>query len=172
MEYLGGAGLFLARLGPGSSSAPRGMPTTNWGPGPAPIPTDEKAAASWVKEIGGQVGRDDEKPGQPIYLVDLTGTKVTDAGLKKLSGLTNLTILNLQGTEVTDAGLKSLAEHKNLSQLNLNATRVTDAGLKELAACMNLVVLELGSKVTDAGVANLRKALPKCKIFEPVKSTK
>ena len=35
---------------------------------------------------------------------------------------------------MTDAGLKELAALKNLTTLNLSDTQVTDAGLKELAA--------------------------------------
>jgi hypothetical protein len=34
---------------------------------------------------------------------------------------------------VTDAGLKELAPLKNLTYLNLGSTQVTNAGLKELA---------------------------------------
>ena len=42
---------------------------------------------------------------------------------------------------------------------------MTDAGLKELAAIKSLPHLYLrGTKVTDQGVAELRKALPECKI--------
>jgi internalin A len=44
-------------------------------------------------------------------------------------------------------------------------TKITDAGLKELAALRNLQRLKLASRdVTDAGVEELRKALPNCDI--------
>jgi ATP-dependent RNA helicase RhlE len=42
--------------------------------------------------------------------------------------------LTLSGTPVTDAGLKHLSGLKELRQLNLNFTVVTDAGLKDLMA--------------------------------------
>jgi len=43
---------------------------------------------------------------------------------------------------------------------------VTDAGLKELAKFKHLASLTLcETKVTDAGVAALQEALPKCFIF-------
>jgi hypothetical protein len=42
---------------------------------------------------------------------------------------------------------------------------VTDEGLKELAPLKNLTILDLlGTAVTDAGVKELQKALPKCEI--------
>ena len=39
----------------------------------------------------------------------LTGTSITDEGMKNLAGLTNLTELALDGTGVSDAGLAHLA---------------------------------------------------------------
>jgi hypothetical protein len=50
--------------------------------------------------------------------------------------------------------------------LNLQGTGVMDAGLKELAGLKNLQELDLrDTKVTEAGVAELIKALPGCKIY-------
>ena len=73
--------------------------------------------------------------------------------------------LYLSGAAVTDAGLKELASLKNLTTLDLSATKVTDAGLKELTALKNLAALILSdTQVTDAGVKELQKALPKCTI--------
>jgi len=47
----------------------------------------------------------------------------------------------------------------------LVATEATDSGLKEIAKLKKLTTLYLGGKqVTDTGVAELKKALPKCKI--------
>src|SRR5271170_1713675 len=63
--------------------------------------------------------------------LDLYGTQVTDAGLKDLKELKNLTLLNLGFTQVTDAGLKDLKELKNLTSLNLQDTKVTDKGVDE-----------------------------------------
>ena len=48
---------------------------------------------------------------------------MTDAGLKELAALKNLTTLDLSDTEVTDAGLKELAALKNLTTLDLAARR-------------------------------------------------
>ena len=44
-------------------------------------------------------------------------------------------------------------------------SQITDVGLKELAKLENLGSLELDkTQVTDAGVAELKKALPNCEI--------
>jgi internalin A len=100
--------------------------------------------------------------------LDLSYTPITDAELKELAGLKNLQGLSLESTRITDAGLKELAGLKNLQWLDLHNTPITDAGLKELAGLKNLQWLDLGdpwcTKVTNAGVQELRKALPKCYI--------
>ena len=73
--------------------------------------------------------------------------------------------LSLCRGPLTDAGLRELAGLKNLSWLDLRETRVTDAGLKELAGLKKLGrVLLQDTQVTDAGVAELQRALPNCEI--------
>ena len=53
----------------------------------------------------------------------------------------------------------------NLSSLYLWGTQVTDAGLVHLKGLTNLICLELAeARGTDAGVAELQRALPNCKI--------
>ena len=68
---------------------------------------------------------------------------MTDAGLRELAGLKNLSTLDLAWTNVTDAGMKELAALKNLSTLDLSATKVTGAGMRELAALKDLTNLYL-----------------------------
>ncbi len=72
---------------------------------------------------------------------------------------------------LTDAGVKHLARIKNLRKLDLSNTLVTDVGLKYLAGLKNfqLLVLARIDNVTDAGVAELPKALPKLKIEKKTK---
>ena len=49
----------------------------------------------------------------------------------------------------------------------LNNTQITDAGLVHLKGMTNMQNLDLTfPRITDAGVADLKKALPKCKINE------
>src|SRR2546421_372222 len=122
---------------------------------------DEASAVKAVENLGGKVTRDDKLPGKPVIGVHLHEIGVTDAGLKELADLKQLTCLYLPGTPVTDAGLKELADLKQLTTLGLASTQVTDAGLKELADLKQLTALNLeGTKVTADGMADLQKALP------------
>jgi hypothetical protein len=96
-----------------------------------------------------------------IAWLDLSRTKVSDAGLKGLSGGAKLVRLDLHATAVTDAGLASLKELKELRFLNLYGTPVTDAGLVVLEALAALEDLYLrDTKVTEAGIAKLADKLP------------
>ena len=88
--------------------------------------------------------------------------EITEADLAKVP------YLNLSNTKITDAGLKEMAKFKNLKILDLSSTQITDAGLKELAKLQNLGILELYStKITGVGVAELKKALPGSNINGP-----
>lgn len=53
-------------------------------------------------------------PAKPLAVLDLSATKVTDAGLKELIAFKKLTTLDLGFTSVTDTGMKELAGLKNL----------------------------------------------------------
>jgi hypothetical protein len=77
-----------------------------------------------------------------VKWVDLTGTQVTDARLADLQGLPRLESLSLMGTPVTDDGLAQLHRPTRLRNLNLLYTH----------------------QVTDAGLAQLRQAMPNCEI--------
>src|SRR5437588_5391625 len=107
---------------------------------------DEASAVHAVENLGGKVTRDDKLPGNPVIGVNLGGLfpgKVTDADLKELKHLKQLTTLSLAGAQVTDAGLKELKDLKQLTSLNLGGTQVTDVGLKELADLKQLTYLNL-----------------------------
>jgi hypothetical protein len=118
-----------------------------------------------------------------VRVLDLTSTKVTTAGLKYLAPVKSLSRVYLLRT--TDESLRALREAGLLHTLELawakddelpkseadvvrvviRGQKITDAGLKELAALKNLRLLTLQyTEVTDAGVAELQKALPNCKI--------
>ena len=90
-------------------------------------PTQEQAIAA-IKKLGGSVTLDEKKPGKPVIVVDLSKTKVTDAELVYLKGLTNLQTLELSFTKVTDAGLVHLIGLTKLRSLFPGRTEVTGSG--------------------------------------------
>jgi serine/threonine protein kinase/Leucine-rich repeat (LRR) protein len=83
--------------------------------------------------------------------------------------LAHLTHLNLSNTKVTDAGMVYFKDCKNLTALVLDRTQVGDAGLAHFRDCNNLTTLSLGdTRVGDAGLANFKdcKALTVLYLFE------
>ena len=92
--------------------------------------------------------------------------KISGAGLKGLAGL-KLKWLSLPPEAKTDIGLKHyLSAVETPTQLNLTTWNITDTGLKELHGQTSLKSLTLRAvKVSDAAVAELRDALPGCKII-------
>ena len=81
---------------------------------------DEASSVAALAKLGARIQRNEKQPGKPVVEVNLSWTKVTDAGLKDLAPLTQLQTLDLSETKVTDAGLKDLAALKQLRTLSLN----------------------------------------------------
>ena len=109
------------------------------------------ASLDLLKPVAAQVAR-----------LNLAGTPVTDAGLKKLAILVNLRRLHLERTGVGDGGLAHVAKLGELRYLNLYKTKVTDKGVGHIGALKKLRSLYLWQTgVTDAGAKVLAKALPK-----------
>jgi hypothetical protein len=92
-----------------------------------------------------------------VRALHLDGTCITDAGLEQVRALTQLDSLELNDVPVTDSGLENLEYLSQLRWLKLNNTRVTDLGLKHLQGMKQLQVLELaGTPITDAGLEYLK----------------
>jgi len=93
----------------------------------------------------------------------LSFCNVTDAVLRELRGLTELSTLYLGGcTLVTDVGVRELRDLTALRTLILNnCTHVTDAGLQHLMSLTALFELWLfDTPTTQAGRNALKAALP------------
>jgi len=113
------------------------------------------------------------------------GIKITDLGLAKLAKLKNLRRLDVSGAKLTPAGLKvlqglplerlslwncaalddsaasALAAIPTLANLDLSYTAVSDAALQTLASLPRLKYLYLtDTKVTPAAVEGFRKQKP------------
>lgn len=90
---------------------------------------------------------------------------VTNRGIKNLSSLTELNLLDLSGTGITDQGLSDLRTLDQLEILGLDNTRVSDRGIMELRGLKRLRLLKLqGTKVTSKGVTLLQNEIPNCQI--------
>ena len=99
-----------------------------------------------------------------LRVLGLSTSGASDAGFKELAGLKQLTRLDLNYTLLTDAGLKELGGLTNLTHLSLAETKVTDAGLAVIKGFKSLTSLQLPRGVTDAGLKEIREALPECKV--------
>ena len=101
-----------------------------------------------------------------LTVLNVRPSQITDIYLEHLKGFTRLEKLDLSGTQITDAGLVHLKGMRDLQQLDLMSTKVTDAGLIHLKPLTSLkqLVLDGCTTLTNAGVAELQRALPDCKI--------
>ncbi len=98
--------------------------------------------------------------------LNVSRTRVSDAGVAALLALTQLRCLDLRSCKLTDAGVVALAVLTNLEQLKLGACRsVTDAGVAALDKLINLRQLSLifchhvsdRSLVVIGGLINLQQ---------------
>jgi hypothetical protein len=91
-------------------------------------------AIAEIEKLGGKltVGGSGIGPGMDVFSVDLSSSKVTDAGLVHVKGFAQLQSLDLMQTQVTDAGLEHLNGLTQLRSLNLRGTGITDAGVERL----------------------------------------
>jgi YHS domain-containing protein len=98
--------------------------------------------------------------GGNIQALNLSGSKVTNAGLAALEGMPNLTRLHLEKTAITDAGLQHVAKLRKIQYLNLYGTGMTDAGLNSLKGLPKLHNLYLWqTKVTPASAKAFADAM-------------
>ena len=123
----------------------------------SPAQTADADPVAALEKVGAKFKRNGQGE---VVEVSLEVTKITDAGLVHLKGMTELQKLNLSRSNITDAGLMHLKGLPNLQNLSLFGTKVTNAGLVHLKGLTELQELNL----RDAGVADLQKALPNCKI--------
>jgi internalin A len=95
--------------------------------------------------------------------LDLCETPLMDGGLAHIGRLASLEYLWLEGTRISDEGLGHLKGLTGLKTLDLRHTSVGDKGLKQLLGSLtNLRRLSLeGTRATEAGIEELRSALPK-----------
>lgn len=82
--------------------------------------------------------------------------KITDEGLRHVSGLTELEVLALNGTNVSGEGLSHLRNCRRLKGLPMNNTPLMDIGLSHISHLGNLEWVQLsGTQITDQGLSHL-----------------
>jgi hypothetical protein len=102
-----------------------------------------------------------------------TPANITDVGIERLSGLTNLQVLRLDNADVTDAGLAHLRKLTKLRDLDLFGTEISDAGLVHLQGLKNLEYLDISETrwekrsraITVEAATALGKHLPRCDVI-------
>jgi hypothetical protein len=117
-----------------------------------------------------------------LRILTLTNTRVTDGGLAQLARFRRLSTLYIANIDhkkligpsgarldteplITGRGLASLKDLPDLRVVQLIGPSTSDEDLQALKLLKNLILIDLkGTKVTDAGAADLRKALPGCKV--------
>ena len=116
------------------------------------IPTAQPPGPPWLRKVL----TDDFF--QAVVRVDIDSYEITDAGLARLAGLTQLRELLLDNAQITDAGLAHLAGLTRLELLWLDTPETTDAGLAHLAGLTRLKFLTLWhTQITDSGLAHLAR---------------
>lgn len=111
-------------------------------------------AATATANLAGLDGRAQMTDEHTVSL-DLSGSKITDTGLRSLSRLQELRHLNLSGCAVSDHGLEVLRTLPRLESIDLTWTRTGDGAIRALAGNTALRHLRSGNGVTDAGLAAL-----------------
>lgn len=99
-----------------------------------------------------------------LHYAENKNISVRDAA--ELKNCKSLEELYLKRTGIKDDAVKELAQCQRLSTLGLEGDPITDASLVDLARAKSLTNLRLQgcTKITQEGVNNLRKQLPKCNI--------
>jgi hypothetical protein len=92
-------------------------------------------------------------------------TEITDKGLEGIERLSRLESLAIIYSRIDDRGLRYLQGLPLLRELHLSDAPITDAGVESLSRLKSLKHLGLiNTKVSDAGAARLRLLLPQCDV--------
>ena len=140
-----------------------GCGTTSWVSDPSDpnsVKIEKVIRKSLEKPEGELTKADLEK----VTKLDLKQNQLTDVkGLEKLTKLTKLKELTLKENKLTD--VKGLEKLTQLKKLYLHSNQLTKVP-KELENLTQLTYLNLlyNTALTKAQIAELQKALPKCKI--------
>ena len=101
-----------------------------------------------------------------IRHLDLSGTQVSNDGLKLLRDLPELEILRLVGIKLDRESMNIIASYQSLKSLDIHDADVSDADIQALKSCKTLQDLVLGfpPRVTERGKAALKDSIKGLKI--------
>lgn len=117
-------------------------------------------AVKSIEAVGGKLIR---TAGGPVTEVQLSFARKAEAATFQAQPWNHSFSTRLQAR---DSALPHLLEFPELTALDVSDSLVSDAGLKTIAALKNLAKLDLrDTSTTEAGVAELKKALPKCEVL-------
>ena len=139
---------------------------------PAALNYESQASTALTFTAAGlraEFGDDDLAKLEPVLpamvSMDLSGTSLTDEGVKRLAKATGLKSLRLSETAITESSLDALATLTQLESLNLYGTQIGSPAVLKLAPLANLRRLYLWrTQVDAAGVLQLQEKLPDCEI--------
>lgn len=98
----------------------------------------------------------------------LTDVSLPPSAIGTLSKMTQLNTLLLRGTQIGDREVGMLRGLTNLESLGLEDTLISDVSVPVLVQFRKLKYLHLTrTRISRQGLAQLRKQLPKCRIFVP-----
>ncbi len=123
-------------------------------------PSSQQAGKSAIEQLGGKTRSDN---GQ-VVMIDLRKSRATDNDLAVVPQFPAVDRLSLPPS-ITDAGLRQLEGLPNLTSLDMQNTQVGDEGLAILKTMPKLAQVYIhGSRVTAEGAAALQAELPKLTI--------
>ena len=97
---------------------------------------------------------------QELWLI-LSGTLVTDSGLRHLAASERVGCLSLAHTAISDVGLEHLAGLPKLYSLDLEGTKITDAALPLLEEMKVREVNVSNTRVTAAAKKAMQAQAPR-----------
>lgn len=130
----------------------------------------QKQPATEAAKTGGETGRSPleqlesagakverrEKAGQSSLMVHFKGDKVTDAEIRLLVAVPDVSFVTLDSTAVTGEGIALLSQMKSLRGLGLQGDGVTDVILRRVAGLEQIDTLEIfDTRGTPLGWAEL-----------------
>ncbi|MGA7410504.1 MAG: hypothetical protein WBW33_08460 [Bryobacteraceae bacterium] len=137
-----------------------------------------KDDTQWISDLGGAVTRNSQgrvtgvnlrgtwvgdadlrrlSQYSDLHVLDLSLTHITDQGMEEIKNLRGITDFNLYFAEyITDEGVAAIKDWKRLKRLNLHGTKAGDTALEHIAGIRSLESLNVGSTLmTDVGLERL-----------------